>query len=211
MAEQVDARDLKSLPDFQGAGSIPASGSLKLNILMKPLSYFIMVLLTLTYVTTPANTWADSKTKTSAKVSAERFLKFLETGDTLNLQAVFSDSFLQAFSIKNLLEEREDALQNWGDLKSIENLKFTSVNQALAQISIGEKELELYFEFDEKGKINDLELVEQSGEDLKPKVTWDELGDDTLIVFQLSNLDQLQDAFQKDKGKVRLVSLLSPT
>jgi len=178
---------------------------------MNPMFYIFVVLLALSYVTTPANTWADSKTQTSAKISAERFLKFLETGDTLNLQAVFSDSFLQAFSIQNLLEEREDALQNWGDLKSIENLKFTSANEALAQMSIGEKELELYFEFDENGKINDLELVEQSDEDLEPKVTWEELGEDTLIVYQLSNLKQLKNVFQKDKGKVRLVSLLSPT
>lgn len=211
MAEQVDARDLKSLPDFQGAGSIPASGSLKLNNIMKQMFYIFVVLLALSYVAAPGNTWADSKTQSSAQISAERFLKFLETGDTLNLQAVFSDSFLQAFSIQNLLEEREDALQNWGDLKSIENLKFTSKKAALAQISIGEKELELYFEFDENGKINDLELVEHSDEDLKPKVTWEELGKDTLLVFKIEELEQLRNAFQKDKGKVRLVSLLSPT
>lgn len=152
-----------------------------------------------------------SSTKASARIAAERFFKFLETGDTLNLQAVFSDSFLRAFPIQNLVGERENALQNWGDFKSIENLKFISANAALAQISIGEKELELYFEFDENGKINDLELLEQAGEDLKPKVTWGELGDDTLIVFQLSNLDKLKNVFQKDKEKVRLVSLLSPT
>ena len=211
MAEQVDARDLKSLPDFQGAGSIPASGSLILNILMKLLSYNLMVLLTLICVAPLNNILADSKTQTSAKISAERFLKFLETGDTLNLQAVFSDSFLEAFPIQNLAEERENALQDWGNLKRIENLKFTSENEALAQISIGEKELELYFEFDENGKINDLELVEQSKEDLKPKVTWEELGKDTLLVFKIDELEQLRNAFQKDKGKVRLVSLLSPT
>ncbi len=178
---------------------------------MKRLSCILLVLLSLLDVKPDNEFSANSIIQSVAKVSAESFSKFLETGDTLNLSGVLSDSFLQNFSIQNLVEERKNAIQNWGDLKNIENFKFTSENEALVQISIGNKELELYLEFDEKGRINELQLIDQSREDLKPKVSWEELGDDTLIISPINQLEQLRSVFKKDKRKVRLVSLLSPT
>ena len=171
----------------------------------------LMILLSIEGVKSQTESVKESSSKASARMAAEQVLKFIETGDTLCLQEILVDSILKSTPFQEFVDARLQIIERIGPVTEIESPKFVSDNEAFARLSFGDEEAELFLGFDEDGKIKELRFTPLAPDDLRPKVSWKELGKDTLRISFINEISQFKRIFQKDKGKVRLVSLLAPT
>ena len=98
----------------------------------------------------------------------------------------------------------------WGKLTRFGELEVNDGANVLLPIHFENISMGFYMKFDESNKISELKITNYAPVESIGK-TYADLGSDTLRTRDLLNFDQLQEAFIKDSGKVRLITLLSPT
>jgi hypothetical protein len=117
-----------------------------------------------------------------------------------------------AEDIATFLEIIEKSQENWGALQGIDLPVFVEDNQALIRFHLERMSYELTLRVDAEGRLDDFrKLTNYVPPEKLSRRSWDELGADTLRAFNMTDLAGLRDAFRRDSGYVRLVSLLSPT
>lgn len=144
----------------------------------------------------------------------------------------YVDQFAQAIRDTNaellmsLMTEEEDDEEDWtaddyrsfliqisdrrGAIKEVGELEINSPTEVVLPIYFEEVDLGFYLGFDKDNKISSLRISNYAPSESVGK-TYADLGSDTLRTRDLLNFDQLQEAFEKDSGRVRLITLLSPT
>ena len=98
----------------------------------------------------------------------------------------------------------------WGDLVEIGELEINDPTNVLLPIYFEHQVMGFYLRFDESNKISELKISNYAPSESVGK-SYVDFGPDTLRTRDLLNFDQLREAFKKDSGKVRLITLLSPT
>jgi len=98
-----------------------------------------------------------------------------------------------------------------GELKSIDAPTYSGPGDASIVVRFEKNAYEFVLAIDSIGEISNIELTNFAPQETLSKLTWAELGDDTLRVATITNLSSLKEAFKKGDGSVRLVSILSPT
>lgn len=122
-----------------------------------------------------------------------------------------SDSAL-AEDVETFLEVIERSQENWGALQGIDLPVFVEDNQALIRFHLERMSYELTLKVDAEGRLEEYrKLTNYVPPEALSSRSWEELGADTLRAFNMTELAGLRDAFRRDSGYVRLVSLLSPT
>lgn len=101
--------------------------------------------------------------------------------------------------------------QNWGAVTAVDSPTFVSDHEASIVIRLERNAYEIVLEINQDGEWGDIKLSNYVAEKDRTKLDWADLGDDTLRVTDLPELSLLVNAFNADSGKVRLVSILSPT
>lgn len=97
-----------------------------------------------------------------------------------------------------------------GGFKKVGDLEISSPTGVLLPIYYETAVMGYYLQFDESNKISELKISNYAPSESVGK-SYVDLGSDTLRTRDLLNFDQLREAFKKDIGKVRLITLLSPT
>ncbi|MCH8026567.1 MAG: hypothetical protein IID63_00430 [candidate division Zixibacteria bacterium] len=97
-----------------------------------------------------------------------------------------------------------------GGFKKVGDLEISSPTGVLLPIYYETAVMGYYLQFDESNKISELKISNYAPSESVGK-SYVDLGSDTLRTRDLLNFDQLREAFKKDSGKVRLITLLSPT
>lgn len=105
----------------------------------------------------------------------------------------------------------QERSQRYGELQSIDFPMYRSPAEAAIVVRFEKNTYVFNLAIDSNGEIASINLANFAPEGTLSKLTWEELGDDTLRATVLTNLSVLKEAFERDKGKVRLVSILSPT
>ncbi len=98
----------------------------------------------------------------------------------------------------------------WGELIETGKLEVNDPSSVLLPIYFEGQAMGFYMKFDETNKISQLKISNYAPPESVGK-TYADLGADTLRTRDLLDFGQLQEAFEKDSGKVRLITLLSPT
>ncbi|MEE8149805.1 MAG: hypothetical protein V3T75_05065 [candidate division Zixibacteria bacterium] len=98
----------------------------------------------------------------------------------------------------------------WGELVEIGELEVNDRANVLLPIYFENQTMGFYLKFNEANKISELKISNYAKSESVGK-SYADLGADTLRTRDLLNFDQLREAFEKDSGKVRLITLLSPT
>ncbi len=98
----------------------------------------------------------------------------------------------------------------WGELVEIGELEVNDRANVLLPIYFENQTMGFYLKFNEANKISELKISNYAKSESVGK-SYADLGADTLRTRDLLNFDQLREAFEKDIGKVRLITLLSPT
>ncbi|MCH7947412.1 MAG: hypothetical protein IIC66_06385 [candidate division Zixibacteria bacterium] len=98
----------------------------------------------------------------------------------------------------------------WGELIETGKLEVNDPSSVLLPIYFEGQAMGFYMKFDETNKISQLKISNYAPPESVGK-TYADLGSDTLRTRDLLDFGQLQEAFKKDSGKVRLITLLSPT
>ena len=98
----------------------------------------------------------------------------------------------------------------WGELIETGKLEVNDPSSVLLPIYFEGQAMGFYMKFDETNKISQLKISNYAPPESVGK-TYADLGSDTLRTRDLLDFWQLQEAFKKDTGKVRLIMLLSPT
>ncbi len=141
---------------------------------------------------------------TSAMKSAQNLVQFVQTGDTILLHGLFTDSVENLMSIKGMLATRDDIIRSFGELQSIEGPKFTTDSTATMTFRYGDMSLVSSLEFNNDGKIRFLSIqpepVESTGTG----------GADSSLTI-ISQFADFGTTFNADSNFVRLVTILSPT
>ncbi|MGH8016434.1 MAG: hypothetical protein ACREBV_09600, partial [Candidatus Zixiibacteriota bacterium] len=96
--------------------------------------------------------------KSPAKNSAERLISFAQSGDSTLLHGIFTDSVLNLMSIEAMLDTRNDFVQSFGKLQSIDGPDFSTVSTASIVMRYKEMSLVSELEFDNEGKIRFLSI-----------------------------------------------------
>ena len=97
-----------------------------------------------------------------------------------------------------------------GGFKKVGELEISSPTGVLLPIYYETAVMGYCLQFDEANKISELKISNYAKSESVGK-SYADLGADTLRTRDLLNFDQLREAFKKDSGKVRLITLLSPT
>lgn len=142
---------------------------------------------------------------------ATTLLQFYETGDTSGLRQVFTASMLNEVDMPGLLQQRNDFAASLGALRESKGPNFVSDNEATIELYFENKNLEMTLGFDTAGLIAFLDLTNLAPDSLIPQVTWADLGGDTLRIERTDSFGDFRDDFMRDSGRVRVVTLLSPT
>lgn len=101
--------------------------------------------------------------------------------------------------------------KRYGELQSIDAPVFSGPGEAAIVVRFEKNAYVFNLTIDSNGEIAQIKRANYAPEETLSKLTWEELGDDTLRATVLTDLSSLKEAFSKDNGKVRLVSILSPT
>lgn len=142
--------------------------------------------------------------KSPSQNSAERLISFVETGDSTLLEGIFTDSVLNLMSIEAMLDTRNDFVQSFGKLQSVEGPEFFTDSTADIVLRYEEMSLVSSLEFNSAGKIKFLSI---SPEPARSNVGAE--SDTTLT--EITQYADFSRKFNDDTGYVRLVSILSPT
>lgn len=97
-----------------------------------------------------------------------------------------------------------------GGFKKVGELEISSPTGVLLPIYYETAVMGYYLQFDEANIISELKISNYAPPESVGK-SYADLGSDTLRTRDLLNFDQLREAFEKDSGKVRFITLLSPT
>ena len=136
--------------------------------------------------------------------SAQNLVLFLETGDTLLLHGVFTDSVLQLMSLEGILATRNDFAYRFGNLDTIEGPEFTTDSNANVVLRYEQMSLSTSLEFDDQGKIRVLSIHPEPIKGTGPS-------DLASNLKEVSEFSKFLEAFNTDSDYVRLVTILSPT
>jgi hypothetical protein len=142
--------------------------------------------------------------KSASQKSAERLISFVETGDSTMLDGIFTDSVLNLMSIEAMLDTRNDFVQSFGKLQTVEGPEFSTDSTADIILRYEDMSLVSSLEFNSEGKIRFLSI---RPEPVKSDET-------TVLETNLTEISEFADFgrdFNADTGFVRLVSILSPT
>jgi hypothetical protein len=101
--------------------------------------------------------------------------------------------------------------ENWGEVKQIDSPTYNSDHEASIVVRLELCAYEISLQLDQDGEWGQMKLSNYVAEEDRSKLEWSDLGDDTLRVADLPDLSTLVQTFNADSGKVRLVSILSPT
>jgi len=101
--------------------------------------------------------------------------------------------------------------ERYGELQSIDAPVYSGPGDAAIVVRFEKNAYVFNLAIDSKGEIVQINMANYAPEETLSKLTWEELEDDTLRATVLTDLTVLKEAFSKDNGKVRLVSILSPT
>lgn len=100
---------------------------------------------------------------------------------------------------------------NWGALQSIDSPLFHTENEASIVFRLQEIAYELIVEIDSLGNWGSILLTNYVPKNELSTLGLTDLGEDTLRVNNLTDISVFTEAFNKDSGAVRIVSILSPT
>ena len=132
------------------------------------------------------------------------------SGDSSGFRRDFSDSLLLTLDLEAVGGVFRDFRSSHGKIERAEIYLITrEEGRVLLRFERGEEDLHIIV--DQKGKIEDLQLLPTIEEGWE--VSEAELDDSlsSVDLLPLENLKQFKQIFQNDEGKVRLVSILSPT
>jgi hypothetical protein len=140
-----------------------------------------------------------------AMKSAQRVIRFVETGDTTLLRGVFTDSLLQLMSIEGMLATRDDFKNQFGPLEHIDGPEFPTDTTANVVLHYEQTSLLAELEFTNTGKIRYVSIQPA------PVADTGERSDDSHVLADLAGVEPLRSDFNADSDHVRLVVILSPT
>lgn len=139
-----------------------------------------------------------------AMSSAQQLVRFVETGDSTLLRGVFTDSVLKLTSVEEMLATRQDFLDNFGNLKTVDGPEFLTDSAAQMILRYERMSLLAAVEFTKAGRIRFLSI---QPEPVKHATAGHSAGD----VTDIANFATLRRDFNADSDYVRLVTILSPT
>lgn len=142
----------------------------------------------------------------AASSSADRLVKFMQSGDTLLLQGVFTDSLLKLMSIEQMVATREEFLGQFGGLHDVEGPTFDSDTSAVVILNFERMSLQASLEFAPQGSIRFLSVQPEPMESANT-----DPGQSPTALTDVEHASVLQQAFDADSQFVRLVTILSPT
>lgn len=140
----------------------------------------------------------------------------------------YADEFVQAIRDKNAqamlslmvkdedddwsLEDYQSFLvqMNSRGIQRVGELEVISNNEVLIPVYFKDTDRDFYLSFDKNNLISLMRISNYAQSESEGK-SYADLGSDTLRTRDLLSFNQLREAFKKDSGKVRLITLLSPT
>ena len=105
----------------------------------------------------------------------------------------------------------KERTERYGELQSIDAPLSSNASTASIVVRFEKNTYEFALSIDSIGEIANIKLTNFAPEETLTILTWADLGDDTLRVTTIEKLSSLKEAFKKEDGSVRLVSILSPT
>ena len=159
------------------------------------------ILLTLASLTLSCS--SDDKLSPAMK-SAQKLIEFVETGDTVLLRGVFTDSVIKLMSLEEMLATRDDFVRQFGNLQTIEGPEFPTDSTANVVLRYEQMSLLASLEFNSQGQIRILSIQPE------PVASTGKSGLAS-NVEDVSEYSDFRKAFNADSGYVRLVTILSPT
>ena len=133
-----------------------------------------------------------------------------DSGDSVGFRRDFSDSLLVNLSLESVGQTIRDFRDSHGKIDKVEIYQI-SEQEARALLRFENGEEDLYLSLDQEGKINDLQLLPPEGENYPRFENTSEDSRSSAEVINLEEIKPLKELFQRDRDKVRLISLLSPT
>jgi len=140
---------------------------------------------------------------------ADELLKGIRDTNVELVMSLFSEEGLTTWAeddIRNFLGQ----INTRGVITKVGELEILAPSQVLLPIYFESDALGFYLNFDDSNKIADVACSNYAVSESAGKSLAD-LGEDTLRTTDLLNFSQLEEAFKRDSGKVRLIALLSPT
>ena len=137
--------------------------------------------------------------------SAQRLVRFMESGDSTLLRGVFVDSLLQLMSVDQMLATREDFQEQFGPLERVDGPEFVTDTTANVVLHYERTSLLAELEFTKTGMIRYVSIQPA------PVTSTGETPDDSHVLSDLAGVDPLRSDFNADTDHVRLVVILSPT
>ena len=136
--------------------------------------------------------------------------KSYNTGDSAGFRRDFSDSLLVNLSSEEVGQTIRDFRESHGKIKKVEIYQI-SEQEGRARLRFENGEEDFFLNLDQEGKINDLQLSPPEGKDCTGFENTPEGSQSSAEVIKLEEVKPLKELFQRDRDKVRLISILSPT
>ncbi len=137
--------------------------------------------------------------------------KFVQAIRDTNVQAMLSLMVKDEDDDWSLADYQSFLVQmNSRGIQRVGELEVLSSNEVLIPVYFEDADMGFYLSFDKNNLISSMRISNYAQSESAGK-SYADLGSDTLRTRDLLNFDQLREAFKKDSGKVRLITLLSPT
>ncbi|MGH8014748.1 MAG: hypothetical protein ACREBV_00995 [Candidatus Zixiibacteriota bacterium] len=101
-------------------------------------------------------------------------------------------------------------LNSPGKITGVGEMDVIAPTEIMLPVFFETADLSFYLHFDKNNRITDFNISNYAKPESDGKTLAD-LGADSLRTLELSHFSKLEEAFQRDSGKVRLIALLSPT
>ena len=163
-------------------------------------------------VTIAVSSASDLNHSTERRIQ-DLFLNLAESydaGDSVGFRRDFSDSLLKNLSLESVGQTIRDFRDSRGKIERVEIYQI-SEQEGRARLRFENGEEDFYLNLDQEGKINDLQFLPAAEEDGAVSESIPDSFQGSVEIINLEEISQLKELFERDREKVRLISLLSPT
>ena len=96
-----------------------------------------------------------------ALTSAERLIQFVESGDSVLLHGIFTDSILNRMSVNDMVGTRKDFVRSFGKLLRAEGPNYDSDSTASIVFHHQDMTLIAYLELNRQGQIRSINILQE--------------------------------------------------
>lgn len=142
---------------------------------------------------------------------AEEYIQAIKAKDAERLMSLFAeDDDDEPWTLEDYSEFLEGMNARRGEIKDVGEIEISKAGEFILPVFYENMALGFYIDLDRSDKISGLRVTNYAAtEDHSEAIA--KLGNDTLKTIVLSDFAQLEDQFRKDEGKIRFITLLSPT